>query len=500
LRGCLDVVAPPDSMTHIADPRGASLRRNVDSVFAVLALVVSFALPLTWSFMPVVDPDIWWHLAAGRWMLDHRTVPSVDPFMTGGVSHEWLDYSWLIDVVLWLGYRVVEFAAPVSYSMCMAGLLLLVCAALVQRDGSRIVRRSFAAAVGFLSISTQFGPRTYLFSALFTGLTLLFVRGCLRGASPWRGYWLVPIFALWANVHIEFIYGLFFLGLATFDRWLKKLDPDTRADRSWKPLALLTALCLAATATNPFGVRLHSTILGMTGVYAAYDFVNEMQAHAFRSPIDYLILLLFGSAVFTLAQRRARDVYSWGSLVVSAYMAFHSQRISWLLSFVALDILGDHALFSDAQETGRAPRLFRVALPAVVGITVVAVTAALVQAREKLVPRAAFPYAAASFARERALRGPLYNDWNWGGFFRFQLPEIIGNIDGRGTIVDGELRVSTLNAWRGKPGWSTEPDLDRAGFVIANVRTALSQLLRYDARFKKVFEDEIAVVFVREAN
>src|SRR4029453_2120187 len=109
------------------------------------------------------------------------------------------------------------------------------------------------------------------------------------------------------------------------------------------------------------------------------------------------------------------DIYSWGSLVMSAYMGFHSQRVSWLLSFVALDILGDHALFSDGRGAGQAPRLFRLSLPAVVGATVVVFTAVLVQARERLAPRALFPYAAASFARERALRGPLYNDWNWGG-------------------------------------------------------------------------------------
>jgi len=124
---------------------------------------------------------------------------------------------------------------------------------------------------------------------------------------------------------------------------------------------------------------------------------------------------------------------------------------------------------------------------------VVAFTAVLVQAREKLVPRAVFPYAATSFARERALKGPLFNDWDWGGFFRFELPEIPGNIDGRGTIFGDDDLVSTLNTWRGRPGWRTDPNLDRAGFVIANVRTALSQLLQYDTRFKKVFEDDVAV-------
>jgi len=49
------------------------------------------------------------------------------------------------------------------------------------------------------------------------------------------------MFALWANLHIEFIYGLFFLGLAAFDRWLRRRDRGDPANRSWRPLALLTA-------------------------------------------------------------------------------------------------------------------------------------------------------------------------------------------------------------------------------------------------------------------
>jgi hypothetical protein len=265
-------------------------------------------------------------------------------------------------------------------------------------------------------------------------------------------------------------------------------------------LARLTALCLAATALNPFGLRLHALILKMLGPYTANDIVSEMQANTFRSPVDYLILLLFGGAVFTLARRRATDVYSWGSLVASAYMSFHSQRISWLVSLVALDILGDHPLFLGNDEPGQAPRMFRRALPAVVGITIAVFSAVLVQARERLTPSARFPYAAASFAREQALRGPLYNDWNWGGFLRYELPDVPGNIDGRGPIFDVDLPLTTLNTWHGRPEWRTDPDLDRAGFVIANVRTALCELLRYDTRFKKVFEDEVAVVFVREAH
>jgi len=91
---------------------------------------------------------------------DHHTVPDFDPFMTGGVWSPWLNYSWSIDILLWLGYRWAELAALVSYAMLMAGLVLLICAALVRRQGTRLVRRSFVGAIGFLAVLEHFGPRT----------------------------------------------------------------------------------------------------------------------------------------------------------------------------------------------------------------------------------------------------------------------------------------------------------------------------------------------------
>jgi hypothetical protein len=491
------MVAAPDAVGEDVSPKAAALRSSVDSAFAVILLIVPLVLRLVRAFAPVVDPDVWWHLAAGRWMVEHGEVPSIDPFMTGRVaSHDWLNYSWLAEVLLWKGYAVAGLAAPVAYSVCMAGLLLLVCAALVKRGGSHLVRRAFVGAIGFLSISTQFGPRTYLFTALFTGVVLLYIRACLRGADPRRGFWLVPMFAVWPNVHIEFLYALFFLGLAAFDRWLDRAKEEPRP--SWKPMALVTIACFAATVLNPFGVRLHAMMMRMVGPYTANDIVSEMQANDFRSLVDYLMLLLFGAAIFTLARRRSSSIYAWGALAASAYMGFHSQRISWLVSLVALDIVGDLPLLSREGETG-PPRAFRLGLPIAVAATVAICSAALVRGRDDLIPRTIFPYGATAFVREKRLPGPLYNDWNWGGFFRFELPEIRGNIDGRGPIFGNEIPLAAANTWRGKPEWKNDADLAEAGLVIANVRSALTELLRHDPRFEKTYEDELAAVFVKGA-
>ncbi len=32
------------------------------------------------AMRPTTDPDLWWHLATGRWILDERRIPFTDPF------------------------------------------------------------------------------------------------------------------------------------------------------------------------------------------------------------------------------------------------------------------------------------------------------------------------------------------------------------------------------------------------------------------------------------
>jgi len=42
-----------------------------------------------------IDPDSYWHLAAGRWIIEHRTIPTTDPFSWTFAGSPWLAHEWL---------------------------------------------------------------------------------------------------------------------------------------------------------------------------------------------------------------------------------------------------------------------------------------------------------------------------------------------------------------------------------------------------------------------
>jgi hypothetical protein len=106
-----------------------------------------------------------------------------------------------------------------------------------------------------------------------------------------------------------------------------------------------------------------------------------------------------------------------------------------------------------------------------------------------------FPEVAAQYMDKNHLQGPLYNDFNWGGFLIWRLPGLLVSMDGR-TNVHGDERVAhSIAIWSGKPEWVNDPELTHANIILAKKNAPLTSILRLDPRYKIVFEDVQAVIF-----
>jgi hypothetical protein len=108
-----------------------------------------------------------------------------------------------------------------------------------------------------------------------------------------------------------------------------------------------------------------------------------------------------------------------------------------------------------------------------------------------------FPVAAAAEVERLQLSGPLFNNFDWGGYLEWRLPLLPAAIDGR-TNLHGDDRIARFEQiWNATPGCVDDPDLSAAATVIAPATIPLVSVLKLDPRFDKVYEDKIAVVFAR---
>jgi hypothetical protein len=202
-----------------------------------------------------------------------------------------------------------------------------------------------------------------------------------------------------------------------------------------------------------------------------------------------------------LGWRRESAPFPYLLLALGAFLSFRARRDIWVGAIAAVAVLADRRVIQAAADhfEATAAKILTVALSVLI---VLAGTARLRNITEQALwahVRETFPADAAAFVRQQGFAPPLYNYLDWGGFLIWSLPEFKVSMDGR-TNLYGEKRIEeNLAVWAGRPGWQSDPEVGGAKLIIAEVGRPLTSLLRGDSRFKVVYQDKTAVVFVAAA-
>ena len=499
----IKLIAGADGVTLF----GLSLSGYEERLRRCALLTALYAAPAWLAFAPAnsVDLDIWWHLRTGQWIWEHRWVPYADWFSSYGMGKPWAAYSWLFEILI---YGLFSRLGLVGFFVYVYVLLVSITAALhslIRKFEPRVAQSVALTAAALFAIVSLRTPRPWLFTILFFIIELnLLVK--VRRTRDYRVLWLLPpLFALWANLHIQFIYGLFVLGLAALEDSCRRLlsrrgavDEETDRPLPTRLMVVITIACVLATLVNPYHFRIYAVVFDTVRQAGLYYLITELQAMSFRAFPDWIVLGLTLGAAFVLGRARRIDPFWALLLLAGVYLSFRSGRDVWFVTIVASVIIA-RARSPLAIESGYQMSKAQVLL--VVLLTVALSSLAIQSYRlsnvqiQKAVAES-LPAAAANFIEEQGFSGPLYNHFDWGGYLIWRLPKLTVSIDGRSNVHDAERIRHTLKIWKGEPDWASDLELAAAHIVIAQKNLPLTQLLRLDSRFEIVYEDEVAVVFI----
>lgn len=471
----------------------------VDVFFCALLIGIA-AQPGGWQAL-LADGDTGWHIRTGEIVLASGAAPSTDPFSFSRPGERWFAWEWLADLIFAMAWRwggIAAVAGIAAVVLCLSAAVLL---AWLLRRGAGLLPGLGATLAAASATTVHSLARPHIFSILFYTAALWVVDEDRR--RPGRRLWaLVPLCAVWANLH-----GGFVVLPAT-------LVLCAAVDRSWKYFGVALA-CGAASLANPYGWRLHAHIAQYLNSSWILQHVQEFQSPNIRSES----MLVFAALLLASAALALRGDRFEGALVlVWGFASLRSARHIPLFAVAAAPVLAAECARWWAGLGAGAPKRSPVRVfceistqlgrgrPATVWLAVGALAALAVSRGAEIdFPEARFPVLAvernAAWLTPAGSMPRVLTSDQWADYLIYRLyPRQRVFFDGRSDFYGPSLGAEYRLLQVAGTGWREA--LRRHGFERALLPRdwPLSTMLDREPGWRRVYEDAAGVLFVRKAS
>ncbi len=463
---------------------------------------VIYLIFLGYGFQSFTDPDYWWHLRTGQLIVQTHTIPYHDVFSFTMIGRYVIVDQWLTEVLIYLSVSHLGYAVTLgvfaALSLASFGLMhrLLLSLGVPRLSSVLLITLAMMMSVLYWTVRPQV-------------LSWLFLSICIntlmrRKDPPWL---LVPVMALWANLHPGFLFGLM-----TITIWFAARLWDRRADGiafNWRRGALFLAACWGAAMVNPSGplLVLHRiSFLPFFGGSNDLQTITEWASPNFHDPIHYPLaagmLLLVGLGL----PGRVRDRFAVLLAVAFMMLALDSSRYqpSFAIAFLPAAGLAARDLptvqFRPPSALQSAGRWFVIGLAAPL---VFAVALALPHAQLQRQPLTSgsvyYPEDALVWVQQHMPTANVYAEYTWGGFFVNGLyPSGHVFIDGRSDSYGDQIMTDYRRIMAADYRWQTLLESSGANVVVIEPDTPLAEALRKASGWTLSLETAKTVIFVRE--
>jgi hypothetical protein len=473
-----------------------------DWLFAAL-IVWLFVAGSGWEVL-LADGDTGWHIRAGEYVLAHLQVPRTDLFSFSRPDAPWCAWEWLSDVLFALAHR----AAGLKGVSLLAGATVAACFTVLFRHA--LARgANFLAALGVCLVAAgasgiHFLARPHVFTLLLLALSM-WLLGRDRRAPGGAVWLLVPLAALWANLHAGFVALLASIAV---------IATAAALERHWdlaRRYAALAAACMAATLVNPYGIGLHRHILEYLRSDWIRQAVDEFQSPRFRSEsATHFELLLFAGLLAAASLLRRSRTGEALLLIGWAHAALVSVRNVPVFAIVACPILAAEASRwlnasgcptpSVAAAVGRIGADFAPAAryTSIWPGVFLLVLASVPGHWPRDFPENKFPVRLIERQRSVIEGARVFTSDQWGDYLLYRFwPSQRAFVDGRSDFYGPGIGKLYLRTACGQGDWRAVLERYRIGFVLAPKEWPLANLLGEAGGWRLVDRDGQAVLFER---
>lgn len=322
------------------------------------------------SFYPIEAEDIFSNIAYGRYIWEHKAVPSSEIFLFTGPFTTWFYDRIASSVVFYVVHAMAGFGGVLTLTWALLSTAYTIPLVWVIRRKGNIPIFLLFLALFIMASSYWFMPRSYLYSLAFVSLFYAILAGAPPNSSAFRRYLaLIPLQVLWTNLQPSSLFGMVMVGA----HWLT-------GKKSWKETAALAGLVIG-NVLSPLGISYFSLLWG--DFFAPnpsrkniYEWFSPFHPAIIHQPLTlwfFLSILVFASVATLIVLNVLRSPRSRFLLLSTAIFFLYSLTSARGIMFYYIGLL---FLVGDALILG-APvfkKISRVALPIVLLCVIAAST------------------------------------------------------------------------------------------------------------------------------
>ncbi|KRB52645.1 hypothetical protein [Phenylobacterium sp. Root700] len=492
------------SRIETSKPANGWLEPVADWVFAGRAgiLVVAVAAFAAFAILLPVDTifndgDTYWHLATGQWILDHRAVPTTDPFSYTFAGAPWQAHEWLSEVVMTLAYKAAGWNGLRVLVALAFGATAAILGAYLRRwlaPGPLLLLLGFALACGAPSLLAR--PHILALPVLAAWVVGLM---SARDAGRAPSLWLLPLMAIWANLHGGFVLGLALIAPFALEALTETWRRPWPVIRSW---GLFGVAALAMTLLTPHGVEgliFPFKLMGMQSLPA----IVEWRGADFSKMTVFEVAIL--EALFFCLWRGVKIPAIRLLLMLGLFhMALQHVRHQAVFALIAALLLAEPLARAKLEAGAAAPRRSGDWGPvgptlAALGLAILAAITIRLSVPTERGDGIVSPVSALAKTPQDLRRAPVFNEYSFGGYLVFEGVQPF--IDGRADMYGDDFVRAYEAATLARPA-ALAATLDKhkiAWTILAAGNPAVATLDELP-NWRRLWADKFAVVHVRRAS
>jgi hypothetical protein len=470
-----------------------------DIAFILLTSFAAFAFVTVLS-SAFADGDTGWHIATGRWIVEHGTVPRTDPFSFSARGHPWVAHEWLSELLMYAAWRYGGWSGLILLFGTAAAALYAIIALHLRRW-----QRPGAAALMMVYLSIGLAQsllaRPHLLALpILAAWLIALLRARARASAPPLALGILMI--VWANAHGSFVFGLALAGGLGLEALIAAAPSDRlRVIRQWGLFGIVSTVAAIATPAGLDGLLYPFYVNNLS----LLSLITEWQpARLTGSSLEILLL----SGLFFLFLRPVRIPVLRLLIVLAAlHITFEHARNQMVLVTLATILLAEplgRAWAGDAARPRLAllPRLWaerrELAPLLAVGLLLFIGTATY-----RLITPFDRPdsYGVPVTALRNLPPGlrdkPVFNEYSFGGLLAFE--GIAPFIDGRSDMYGDAFTTDYFKVLHGDAArWKAAEARWKFAWAILPPDNALVKILDHEPGWRRAYADKWAVIHVSD--